>query len=421
MLTVFARKAIARFRRLVRMARMNYLKFNQRFRPIAIVKLRDSHAGIKVTELHAPFTSALDLAPKFLEDCSSYIKPAIKVEFPGAYIATINKGRIFAYDSNNFAVITEDNKMIDEVSFQWVDSLVEAKQNLIFKVKGFNKPRKYSGTVFSLLTMGAAKDYYFHWMFDALTKLALLKQSGLFDTVDYFLVPNYKYRFNKEYLDHFGIPVHKIINEEIEDHVQADVLMVCSEVRVDEHLPKWSCEFFYDSFVKAIEKKKRDKAIYIARGDSAKNRKVINESKLIEVLKDQGFEIHYLSKLPVLEQVKILNSADLVVAVHGGGLSNLVFCEPGTKVLEIFPDQYVRHYFYDISVKRGLVYDYVLCQSERSVNDHFEGEVVGLTADIDAIQDKINLLTGRKYISKRRAEVGAQKDRLSHNSITMAT
>lgn len=40
---------------------------------------------------------------------------------------------------------------------------------------------------------------------------------------------------------------------------------------------------------------------------------------------------------PLVEQMRIFATARLVVAQHGAALANLVFCRPGTKVLEIFP------------------------------------------------------------------------------------
>ena len=394
------KRAIGRAKRTARMVRLNYLKYNQGFRPTAIQKLTDGHPGVKVTELHPAFTSNLTLDAKFMEDCSPYIRPPDSVQFPAAFIASVSNGRIFAYDINNFAVITGDNKLIEEASFQWVNAPVPASQNMVFRTKGFSKPKQFSGTVFSLLTMGAARYYYFHWLFDAMTKLELLRASGQFDTVDYFFVPNYDSHFQKEYLAHFNIPEHKIINVQVEDHIQADNLLVTSEVRLEEHLPKWSVDFLYDSFVKPAEMKRGGRRIYIARGDAAKSRKVSNESELIKVLSSQGFEILYLTKVSVKDQVKIFNEAELVVAVHGGGLSNLVYCEPGTTVLEIFPDQYVRHYYYDICVKRNIEYDYLLCESEKACDNLVDGELVGLTADINAIQNKINLLMGRNHVTK---------------------
>lgn len=408
------KRAIGRAKRNARMVRLNYIKYNQKYKPTAIQKLADQHPGVRITELHPAFTSNLKLDAKFMEDCSSYIRPPESVQFPTAFIASVKNGRIFAYDINNFAVITEDNKLLDEASFQWVDSPVPASQNMVFKTQGFTKPKKFSGTVFSLLTMGAAKYYYFHWLFDAVTKLELLTASGQFDTVDYFLVPNYDFHFHKEYLAHFNIPEHKIINGQLEDHIQADNLLVASEVRLEEHLPKWGVDFLYNSFVKPLEIKKGGRRIYIARGDAAKSRKVSNEAELIKVLSSQGFEILYLTKVSVKDQVKIFNEAEVVVAVHGGGLSNLVFCEPGTSLLEIFPDQYVRHYYHDICVKRNIAYDYLLCESERACDNLVDGELVGLTADINAIQNKVNLLIGSHHVEKTNI-VRAENPGLSHN------
>ncbi len=394
------KKAIARVRRMARMVRLKYIPYHPEFKPKGVRKLREGSRGVTVMDIHPAYTSALDLPEKFLEDCSAYSRPPVTIDFPASFVASIRNGRIFAHDVNNFAVVTEDNYVLDEASFQWVDAPVPVDQNMVFKAKGFTTPRKYAGTVFSLLTMGAARQYYFHWMFDAIAKLDLLKASGLFDSVDYFLVPNYKYGFNREYLSHFDIPEHKIINGLEEDHIQADNLIVTSEVRREEHLPKWACDFYYNNFVTGREVKNAGRRIYIARGDAARNRKLSNEAELIEVLKKQGFEILYLTRVAVKDQVKIFNDAAFIVAVHGGGLSNLVFCEPGTTVLEIFPDQYVRHYFYEISVKRGLSYHYMLCESEKPCDNHFDGEIVGLTADIDAIMNKINSLTSRSHIAE---------------------
>jgi Glycosyltransferase 61 len=382
--------------RRMRLLITKHIKINQKYKPRGIKALRAKDiTGVEILEINPPYTSTLDhLDPKFLDDCSPYSRPEHSVHYPGDYIATIKNGRIFASDINNFAVISADNYLLDEVSFQWVDSLVEAKENTVLKVKAFTKPKKYQGRVFSLLSLGASKHYYYHWVFDSLAKLYMLKKSGLFDQVDYFLVPNYQYQYNKDYLTHFGIDESKIINEEEVHHVEADYLMVASLVRIQDHLPKVFCDFFYDSFINSIGRKRNPtgQKIYIARGDAAKSRKVNNESELIAVLETLGFEIYYLSKLSVLDQARIFNSADLIVAVHGGGFSNLVYCEPGTKVLEIYPDQYIRHYFCDISVKRGLAYDYILCKSDGIANDHFVGEAMGLTADIDAIVQKIKVL-----------------------------
>jgi len=216
----------------------------------------------------------------------------------------------------------------------------------------------------------------------------------MFDEIDYFLVPTYQFQYAKQYLDHLGIHKDKIIEEDDEPHIQADSLVFCSEIRREDHQPKWACDFLYTTFKSSFNTTKREKLIYIARGDAARSRKVVNEPELVALLKTFGFEVHFLSKLSVVDQARLFNSALMIVAVHGGGLSNLVYCEPGTKLLEIYPDKYVRHYFYDLCQKKDLVYDYLLCKSEKPVTTLQESEEVNLIADLDAIKNKVKTLLG---------------------------
>jgi capsular polysaccharide biosynthesis protein len=380
---------------LIRAARVfsKHIPYNSKYRPIGVKNLLPADPQfVEYLEINPPYVSTLSLRAEFVEDCSPYVKPIVSVQYPGDYLVTIKDGRVYTHDTSNTAVISGDNYLIDEVSFQWDgehEKIMDGKENAIFRLKGFTKPKKYPGKVFSMLAGGGPKFYFYHWLIESMPKLYLLKQSGKFDNVDFFLVPNYEYRYQREYLDHFGITADKVINDELDYHIQADELMVCSYVRLEDHHPKWACDFLHDSFIAPAETIKRDKLIYIGRGDSAVNRKVINEHELTDVLKSYGFEIHFLSGISVVEQARLFNSARIVVGVHGAGLTNLVYCEPATKVLEIFPDNYVRHIFYDISNKRGLEYHYLLCPSEGTAEDTWVGQTISLTADIEAIRKKV--------------------------------
>lgn len=93
----------------------------------------------------------------------------------------------------------------------------------------------------------------------------------------------------------------------------------------------------YRSIFSGYLKNTKDKYIYISRSD-AKQRKIINEDELINKLKNLNFEIVRLSELHFLDQIKLFNSAKCIVALHGAGLTNLIFSNEGTSVIEIFPD-----------------------------------------------------------------------------------
>jgi capsular polysaccharide biosynthesis protein len=80
-------------------------------------------------------------------------------------------------------------------------------------------------------------------------------------------------------------------------------------------------------------------------------------------------------------QILLFQSAEFVISPHGAGLANLLFCEPGTKVIELMPSVEVRPFFWLISEKLGLVHGVQFCAS---VGDQgFQGSI---TVDIDKLQ-----------------------------------
>lgn len=373
---------------------VNNLSLNEELRPVGIRKVpRTSSESCKYFEMGPPITSTINVDEKFRSIWSAYMNPVVSYQTDGDFMLTLRNGRIFCADPNNIAVITEDNHLLEEVSYQWANyTVADIKENRIFQAKGFPKPRKYRGRVFSLLSGWAAKNYYYHWVFEALPKLHILKSSGEFDNVDYFLIPSMAFRYQREYLEQLGITADKIINEEDVHHIQADELIVTSHVKLFDHHPKWICDFLYNSFVGNIKPVTPQKLVYVARGDAARSRRVENEQQLIEMLKSYGFQTYYLSMLSVKEQVELFNSARVIVGAHGGGLSNYVFCQSGTKVLEFYPDQYIRPIFLDVAEKRGLEYHYQVFPATAKAENTIQGEAVGVIVDIEAIRSKVEAL-----------------------------
>ena len=65
----------------------------------------------------------------------------------------------------------------------------------------------------------------------------------------------------------------------------------------------------------------------------AKTRRITNSDELLLALK--GWETVDLAKMTIREQMKTFAEATHIVAAHGAGLVNLLWCNPGTKVIEI--------------------------------------------------------------------------------------
>jgi capsular polysaccharide biosynthesis protein len=93
--------------------------------------------------------------------------------------------------------------------------------------------------------------------------------------------------------------------------------------------------------------------IFIGRG-GATHRALIHEGKIAAMLGERGFKSVECEKLSVQEQADIFSSADVVVGAHGAALTNLVFCRPGTWVVELFSPAYVNPCYRDLCVAAEL-------------------------------------------------------------------
>ena len=65
----------------------------------------------------------------------------------------------------------------------------------------------------------------------------------------------------------------------------------------------------------------------------AKTRKLLNSDELL--LKLKGWETVALENMSISDQMKTFAEASHILAAHGAGLTNLLWCHPGTKVIEI--------------------------------------------------------------------------------------
>jgi len=95
------------------------------------------------------------------------------------------------------------------------------------------------------------------------------------------------------------------------------------------HMPKWIrhlCNLVRDKSVKPHRK------IVITRKD-ATNRNIQNYEQMVMALK--GYETINLENLSIPDQVKTFAEATHIVAPHGAGLTNLLWCKPKTKVVEL--------------------------------------------------------------------------------------
>lgn len=79
--------------------------------------------------------------------------------------------------------------------------------------------------------------------------------------------------------------------------------------------------------------------IYVSRMGQTRNarstRQMVNEAEVAAAVSSLGFEVVEPEQLSPAEQIATFASADIVVGPSGSAMFNVVFCRPGTKVLNI--------------------------------------------------------------------------------------
>jgi capsular polysaccharide biosynthesis protein len=96
------------------------------------------------------------------------------------------------------------------------------------------------------------------------------------------------------------------------------------------------------------------KRLYVSRSD-ASLRRLANERQVEAVLRSRGFTIVVPGALSLVEQIRLFKGAEAVVGPHGAGMTNIGFCRPGTRVLELMPG-YIRLFMVRIAQGAGLDY-----------------------------------------------------------------
>jgi len=103
----------------------------------------------------------------------------------------------------------------------------------------------------------------------------------------------------------------------------------------------------------AVDGRAGAKRIYVSRLGSLK-RVLVNEAELEQHLAARGFTIVKPEALSVREQVALFHQADVIVAPAGAALANVLFCRPGTKVVELQPSNFTGVWVRNIALLVGV-------------------------------------------------------------------
>ena len=293
-------------------------------------------------------------------------------------IYNIKDCRIYT-NTNDIAVI-KNNFILPGPSVQIRNSSNgSVRKNVVFKEGTPKIYKKINKRVFSLLTGTDSNNNYYHWFFDCLPKIYFFKKNYNFKTTDFFLVPNYLHSYQKESLRILGIK--NILNAYHLKHFQIKELIITSFTNFNDNPPFFIIDFLRKNFLKKkfLNTKKQKNKIFLNRlGDASKNRDIFNKKEILKIFIKKGFKIVDTSKLSLIKQIKLFNSAKYIAGVHGASFVNVIFCKKNTKVLELVLKKSKINLYKNISKKAGLIFS--ILESENTTmkitNRHWDGHLI---------------------------------------------
>lgn len=96
---------------------------------------------------------------------------------------------------------------------------------------------------------------------------------------------------------------------------------------------------------------------------AARSRRLVNEDQVVAAL-GADFELVELETLSVKEQASLFSEASVIVAPHGAGLTNLLFCSRPTAVLELVHEDAPPYTFRRLAGLLGHPYIAIGCEPE---------------------------------------------------------
>lgn len=254
----------------------------------------------------------------------------------------------------NIALITKHGYVIDHVSVCMDKEKHGFPYNNIVIPKGIHLKGKSL-----MLSSAMAENNYYHWMFECLPRLAALQQLGRnLDDFDHILIRNTGLPFQDWTINTLGIPRHKIYqNRSGLDLCHCDSLTTTTHPIY--HVPSlFVTNWLRKTFLPLVSQPEGPRRIFISRKGS--RRCLDNEDDIYTSLADIGFVRLNLDQLPLVEQIGIFQNANIIVGSHGAGLTNLAFCKPGTRVVEIFDSTHIHCMYWVLAERLDLKYRAVI-------------------------------------------------------------
>jgi capsular polysaccharide biosynthesis protein len=193
---------------------------------------------------------------------------------------------------------------------------------------------------------------YYHWITDALPRLAVLEAAGRSDAA--VVVPEELTDWQRRSLELCGAADRLT---PYSGSLRAELLLWPRPVALPGHTPRWACNWIRERLVQKAGSDRR-RRLYLTRR-AKRDRRVANEADVWATLEPMGFEMIDAGALSLDQQIDLFGDAAVVVSPHGGALTNILFAHR-TLVVELFEASYVNPCYYVLAERCDHDYWYLI-------------------------------------------------------------
>lgn len=209
---------------------------------------------------------------------------------------------------------------------------------------------------------------YYHFWIDTVGDLLMLRDALPVDLQpDRFLVSYGAQPWQEQILEMVGIESRQLVRYADHERLRCDELLIPVRDKGALNITAGLVDRIRRSVSLPALDREPYRCLYISRGDSVR-RPVRNEAAVQALVQRHGLEVKELSGITVIEQIGLFAAARLVVATHGAGLTNLMWCQEGTVVIELLPDLHRIPCFREICRQRKLEHRVIVCPQSGSEN-----------------------------------------------------
>ncbi len=228
---------------------------------------------------------------------------------------------------------------------------------------------------------------YFHWLTDVLSRLYVMRER----LEGFVLLLPWDYESRD-----FVQASLKCFNVKTVEHIGRNEVLFCRKLSMPTHVAPSG--HYNEEIIRGVRRLllrnygaregRNGERIYISR-ERAPKRRILNEETVGKVLAQFGFETIYAEDLPFSRQVEICSRARYLVSNHGAGLTNMLFMQEASSVLELrLQRDAISNCYFTLASALNLKYFYQTCESGDSADSH----IANLLVDEEDLKKNLQLL-----------------------------